>query len=389
MEMLMEENKEELINAGFSYDEDLGGFCFSKENAQDWQTISQAYAEQASGDVHAVLGDNVRKDSVWNTNELPTLQKNTNVEKVVSVDPSTGQEKDILLDRSTQGHSLDQPKVEELSHQDTQAAAPKDHSAFERLQYSANELSSYLDRVHNGELAYNSETVNQMRDAIEESQQTLEQGEDHTMENAGDYFRSEEGQRTSAMIGKAGVKILETATGLSDPTGTVSEAAANFAKTAMPIAADTSEKLMKNAHDIYESQTMKEYRSTYIMKDENGNPITAEEGRRLAFPEENTDSVDIEQKQERFFEEENASSSGEKSQECVAEVETASSQNEEKQKSFFENEDASQGEEREADPQQEDSKRERFFEENTGNSQASEAETESEAERQTRSYGMI
>lgn len=36
LEMLMDKNKDELISAGFLYDEDLGGFYFSKENAQDW-----------------------------------------------------------------------------------------------------------------------------------------------------------------------------------------------------------------------------------------------------------------------------------------------------------------------------------------------------------------
>ena len=103
----MDKNRDDLISAGFTYDEDLGGFYFSKENAQDWQSVSQAYAEQASGDVHVVLGDNVRESSVWNTKELPTLEKNEGVNKVISVDSSTGKEKDVLLDRNSTEPLLD------------------------------------------------------------------------------------------------------------------------------------------------------------------------------------------------------------------------------------------------------------------------------------------
>lgn len=67
LEMLMDKSKEELISAGFPYDEDLGGFYFSKDNAQEWQSISKAFAEQANGEVRAVLGDKVREESVWKT----------------------------------------------------------------------------------------------------------------------------------------------------------------------------------------------------------------------------------------------------------------------------------------------------------------------------------
>ena len=100
LEMMMDKNKDDLISAGFPYDEDLGGFYFTPENAQDWQIISQAYAEQANGNVHAVLGENIREESVWNTKELPALEKNDNVDKVFSVDPSTGKEKDIILEKN-------------------------------------------------------------------------------------------------------------------------------------------------------------------------------------------------------------------------------------------------------------------------------------------------
>ncbi len=101
MEMLMDRNRDQLISAGFPYDEDLGGFYFTKDNVQDWQAISQAYAEQAKGEVHAILGENVRENSVWNTKEFPALTENDNVNKITSVDPHTGKGKDVLFDKTS------------------------------------------------------------------------------------------------------------------------------------------------------------------------------------------------------------------------------------------------------------------------------------------------
>ena len=100
LEMLMNKNHDAFITAGFDYDKDLGGFYFSPENAKDWESISAAYAEQATGEVHAVLGENVRENSVWNNKELPTLVENGKVNKIVSVDPSTGNDQFVLLDKS-------------------------------------------------------------------------------------------------------------------------------------------------------------------------------------------------------------------------------------------------------------------------------------------------
>lgn len=100
LEMLMEKNKENLISAGFEYDYSENRFPFSPENKNDWKLISQAFAEQASGEVHAVLGENVRECSVWNTKEFPALSENENVNKITAVDPTTGQDTKVLLDKS-------------------------------------------------------------------------------------------------------------------------------------------------------------------------------------------------------------------------------------------------------------------------------------------------
>ena len=54
-----------------------------------WRSISKALAENASGDVRAVLGD-VRTNSVWNEVELPALSRNPNVTSITVVDAATG-----------------------------------------------------------------------------------------------------------------------------------------------------------------------------------------------------------------------------------------------------------------------------------------------------------
>ncbi len=108
LEMLMEAHKDDLLKAGFEYDPSINRFVFSPENIDDWRAVSNAFAEQASGEVHVVLGNDVRDSSVWNTKEFPTLTENDAVSKVASVDPVTKQEKDVLLDKSA-GHLQSEP----------------------------------------------------------------------------------------------------------------------------------------------------------------------------------------------------------------------------------------------------------------------------------------
>ena len=53
-----------------------------------WTRASEAYAAGASGEVRAVLGDNLRPDAVWWT-ELDRLKANDDVTRVIRVDPDT------------------------------------------------------------------------------------------------------------------------------------------------------------------------------------------------------------------------------------------------------------------------------------------------------------
>lgn len=61
-----------------------------------WQQISAQYASGASGTVRAVIGENLRPLNVWETAELPALINNSNVTKIITIDPATGASKVIF-----------------------------------------------------------------------------------------------------------------------------------------------------------------------------------------------------------------------------------------------------------------------------------------------------
>jgi hypothetical protein len=57
---------------------------------QAWKDISAAYANNVSGTVHAVVGQNLRPGNIWETAELPALINNPKVTQIIIVDPLTG-----------------------------------------------------------------------------------------------------------------------------------------------------------------------------------------------------------------------------------------------------------------------------------------------------------
>ena len=63
-----------------------------------WEQVSAAYAEQASGEIHAVIGTKLREGSMWETTELPRLKANPDVTKITIIDPKTEEEK-IIFER--------------------------------------------------------------------------------------------------------------------------------------------------------------------------------------------------------------------------------------------------------------------------------------------------
>ena len=55
-----------------------------------WQDISAEYAAGASGEIRAVVGNELRRGNIWETRELPALINNPNVTRIIKVDPATG-----------------------------------------------------------------------------------------------------------------------------------------------------------------------------------------------------------------------------------------------------------------------------------------------------------
>lgn len=63
-----------------------------------WGDASAAYAQEASGEVRAVVGEDLRPGNVWETRELDALKANPDVTRIVRVDPKTG-ETEVLWER--------------------------------------------------------------------------------------------------------------------------------------------------------------------------------------------------------------------------------------------------------------------------------------------------
>ncbi|GAB2651298.1 hypothetical protein GCM10027169_16190 [Gordonia jinhuaensis] len=61
-----------------------------------WSDHSAAYANNTSGEVHAVLGSSLRSGNVWETVELPRLINNNAVTKITTMNPETGNTSVIL-----------------------------------------------------------------------------------------------------------------------------------------------------------------------------------------------------------------------------------------------------------------------------------------------------
>lgn len=59
-------------------------------SVQFWDNASTAYAENARGEVTAIIGSNLRPGNVWQNIEIPRLIENPDITRIVQIDPDTG-----------------------------------------------------------------------------------------------------------------------------------------------------------------------------------------------------------------------------------------------------------------------------------------------------------
>jgi len=64
----------------------------SPSSVAAWENASKTFAQGASGEVKAVIGQQLRPGNIWETVELPALKANPSVTKITQVDPKTGVE---------------------------------------------------------------------------------------------------------------------------------------------------------------------------------------------------------------------------------------------------------------------------------------------------------
>ncbi|MBU8809937.1 hypothetical protein KL953_13705 [Mycolicibacterium goodii] len=66
------------------------------ESVRFWEDASAAYAENARGNVTAIVGSDLRPGNIWQTVEIPRLMENPNVTRIVQIDPDTGKSTELF-----------------------------------------------------------------------------------------------------------------------------------------------------------------------------------------------------------------------------------------------------------------------------------------------------
>lgn len=69
------------------------------ESVRFWEEASAAYAENASGDVTAIVGSDLRPGNIWQTVEVGRLMDNPSVSRIIQIDPDTGEATELFKRR--------------------------------------------------------------------------------------------------------------------------------------------------------------------------------------------------------------------------------------------------------------------------------------------------
>ena len=236
-------------------------------------------------------------------NDLPDGDAEGTDEPVDESSEATDDGANNLPDGDTEG--TDEP-VDESSEANDDGAS--DHSndewdvdsglsdaerAKNDLDYANEQYDIYKDNVANGIQDPNAEMEQGLQDAVNYAQghyDDVTNGAPYSYNKPSDYWRSDEGRAVSGAMGKGMSKMLSQTGMGKDPTGNVDNAMSSFAQEAMPHIADGSQKLMENTYNQYATPGDK-YMQEHFMRDANGTPITAAEGKEIAHGRDSSTNI--------------------------------------------------------------------------------------------------
>lgn len=176
-------------------------------------------------------------------------------------------------------------------------------NAKDDLDYAIKERDAYKKAVNAKEIPKNPDISKQLDESVRDAGKHLkevQEGQPYSYDRPSNFWESPKGRK---MAGDIGAKVADEAAGkLADALGveipkgddTVSNAAQNFGRfvgenygyKVIGKGMDKTEDLMKNTHDTYTTPSEKFVNENFILRDADGNPITAEQGRALNFGEE-------------------------------------------------------------------------------------------------------
>ena len=158
-------------------------------------------------------------------------------------------------------------------------------NAQDDLDYAKQQEDAYTQAIKDGSTKENPETRQQLADAREYAQNHLkdiENGQKYSYDRPSEYWDSPEGREISGDIHAVGFDQATKRFG-EDPTGSVSNASKDFGRfygenygnKVIGKTADISQDMMKNTHDQYGNQAVKDMNQQFPLRDQDGNPVDA------------------------------------------------------------------------------------------------------------------
>ena len=207
---------------------------------------------------------------------------------------------DELPDTNTETNTLNQFGDAETPQYDE--SKTDFQNAQDDLDFANSQRDEYHRAVEAGEIEPNEDTERQLQDSIDHAQSHLsdiENGQAYSYDRPSEYWASPEGREIAGDLYGSGMdmatKGVGKATGADLPLGdkSISEPSQNFGRMYgenygykdIGRATDFSKDLMENAHGTYDTEGDR-YMQENFMRDGDGNPITAEQGRDLSFQDQ-------------------------------------------------------------------------------------------------------